>query len=73
MRHVGMWATSGTKILITSSDVGLLRWLVQGGVTGYLYAVLLNDRPIVNNSKRSEPEFCLLNVIIVAPCLILIN
>lgn len=65
--------TSGTKILVTSSDAGLLGWLVQGGVTGYLYAVLLNDRPIVNNSKGSEPEFCLLNVIIVALCLILIT
>lgn len=35
MRHVGMWATSQTKILVTSSDAVLLGWLVQGGVTGY--------------------------------------
>lgn len=44
-----------------------------GWVTGYLSAILLNDRPIVNNSKGSEPEFCLLNIIIVALSLILIN
>lgn len=68
-----MWDTSETKILVTSSDAVLLGRLVPGGVTGYLYAVLLNDRPIENNSKGSEPEFCLLNIIIVALCLILIN